>query len=127
MSFLFFVFRSIARQAQVSTAQLEEAAAATPLSLTHEKELKLSKCIVKYPEVFMHVLNDLYPHVLCDYVYELCTTFTEFYNSCYCMEKDPESGKVLSVNMGRLLLCEATAKVMEKALFILGINPINKM
>lgn len=31
-------------------------------------------------------------HSLCDYLYELATTFTEFYDSCYCVEKDRQTG-----------------------------------
>ncbi len=121
------ILRSIARLAQVTTEQMKEAASTNPIDLSHEKELKLAKCIIKYPEVLTRILDDLYPHVLCDYLYELCTTFTEFYNSCYCMEKDRQTGKVLSVNISRLMLCKATTRVMEKALFILGISPVEKM
>lgn len=37
-------------------------------------------------------MDDLLLHSLCDYVYELATTFTEFYDSCYCVEKDRQTG-----------------------------------
>lgn len=72
-------------------------------------------------------MDDLYPHVLCDYMYELCTTFTEFYNSCYCVQKDRETGEVISVDMNRLMICEITARVLEKGLFILGLDVVEKM
>lgn len=38
------------------------------------------------------IQDDLLLHSLCDYLYELATTFTEFYDSCYCVEKDRQTG-----------------------------------
>jgi hypothetical protein len=37
----------------------------------------------------------LTPHTLCDYLYELATTFTEFYDACYVVEKDRQTGTVM--------------------------------
>lgn len=42
-------------------------------------------------------MEDLLLHTLCDYLYELATTFTEFYDSCYCVEKDRQTGEARSV------------------------------
>ena len=52
--------------------------------------------------------------------------FTEFYDNCYCVEKD-KSGKIVKVNMDRLVLCEATALIMEKCFDILNIKTVEKM
>ena len=82
---------------------------------------------MRFPEVISRICDDLYPHTLCDYVYELCTTFTEFYDVCYCVEKDRETGQVIKVNFSRLLLCEATAKVLEQSFYILGLEPLTRM
>ena len=120
-------FSSIVRVANVSTQQLKDAALITPIDVTHEKELKLSKCLTRFPEVIDRILDDLYPHLLCDYLYELCTTFTEFYDACYCVETDRETREVLKVNMSRLLLCEATAMVLYRAFHIIGLKPLYKM
>lgn len=119
--------RSIARLANVGTEQLRAAAVTTPIEVAHEKELKLSKCIIRFPEVISRVCDGLYPHVLCDYLYELCTTFTEFYENCYCVEKDRVTGQIIKINTSRLLLCEAAALVMEKSFYILGIEPVLRM
>ena len=119
--------RSIARLANVTQEELLRAVETTPIDLSHAKELKLAKCIVRFPEVISRVLDELYPHLLCDYMYEVCTTFTEFYDNCYCVEKNRQTGEVISVNMSRLLLCEATAKVLEKSFFIVGLEPVSRM
>lgn len=84
--------RSIARLANIDEATLRKEAASTEILLDHEKEWKLGKCIVRFPEILQKILDDLLLHSLCDYVYELATTFTEFYDSCYCVEKDRQTG-----------------------------------
>ncbi|XP_077597016.1 arginine--tRNA ligase, cytoplasmic [Stigmatopora nigra] len=119
--------RSIARLANLDAAALKKAAETTDVLLDHEKEWKLGKCILRFPEILQKILDDLLLHTLCDYLYELATTFTEFYDNCYCVEKDRQTGEVVKVNMCRMLLCEATATIMAKGFDILGINAVQKM
>lgn len=87
--------RSIARLANIDEAALRKAAESTEVLLDHEKEWKLGKCILRFPEILQKILDDLLLHTLCDYLYELATTFTEFYDSCYCVEKDRQTGELL--------------------------------
>ncbi|GKD02941.1 anticodon-binding aminoacyl-tRNA synthetase, class 1a, partial [Tanacetum coccineum] len=55
------------------------------------------------------------PHILCEYLYQLSKKFTSYYSSVY---------KVGSVaKRSTLLLCEATAVVMDKCFHLLGITP----
>ncbi len=60
-------------------------------------------------------------------MYEVATTFTEFYDACYCVEKDKSTGEVVRVNMGRVALCHVTAQVLATCFDILGIEPVEKM
>ncbi|XP_028573321.2 arginine--tRNA ligase, cytoplasmic [Podarcis muralis] len=129
-AYLLYAFtriRSIARLANIGEETLQKAATQTEIILDHEKEWKLGKCILRFPEILQKILDDLLLHTLCDYLYELATTFTEFYDNCYCVEKDRQTGKIVKVNMWRMLLCEATAAVMAKGFDILGIKPVQKM
>ncbi|XP_032995734.1 arginine--tRNA ligase, cytoplasmic [Lacerta agilis] len=129
-AYLLYAFtriRSIARLANIGEERLQKAATQTEIILDHEKEWKLGKCILRFPEILQKILDDLLLHTLCDYLYELATTFTEFYDNCYCVEKDRQTGKIVKVNMWRMLLCEATAAVMAKGFDILGIKPVQKM
>ncbi|XP_078407179.1 arginine--tRNA ligase, cytoplasmic [Cetorhinus maximus] len=129
-AYLLYAFtriRSISRLANIDDATLQKAAAETAILLNHEKEWKLGKCILRFPEIINKILDDLYLHTLCDYLFELATTFTEFYDNCYCVEKDRQTGEVVKVNMWRMLLCDATAAVMAKSFAILGIKPVQRM
>lgn len=119
--------RSIARTAKVSSQQVKEAAKTTPVPLDLAKEWKLAKVLCRFPEVLLRILDDLCMHTLCDYLYEVANTFTEFYEVCYCVEKNKQTGEVVKVDMGRVMLCEATASVMAKCFDVLGIQPVQKM
>ncbi|XP_046667053.1 arginine--tRNA ligase, cytoplasmic-like [Homalodisca vitripennis] len=118
---------SIARTANVSVAQLEQAANTTAVAVTHEKEWKLAKVLLRFPEVLTKITRDLYIHSLCEYLYEIASTFTEFYDNCYCVEKDSTSGDIKKVHMDRLLLTEATARVMKQCFNILGLKTVGRM
>lgn len=119
--------RSIIRTAQITAEELAKAADETNLALEHDKELKLAKCVIRYPEIIEHVLDDLCPHTMCEYAYELCVIFSEFYDNCYCIEKKPGSEEVIAVHMDRILLCKATATVLENCLHIIGLETVSKM
>lgn len=90
--------RSIARQTGVTMADLKQA---PPPTFEHPKEWNLAKLVIRFPEVIDRCANDLYLHNLCDYLYELATTFTEFYDNCYVVEKDKSTGKTVTQLSGQ--------------------------
>jgi len=83
---------SIARTANVSSTQIQSAATCTTIELDNTKEWKLAKLVLRFPEIIDRCVADLTPHTLCDYLYELATTFTEFYDACYVIEKNRTTG-----------------------------------
>ncbi|XP_011151941.2 arginine--tRNA ligase, cytoplasmic [Harpegnathos saltator] len=118
--------RSIARMANVTQDELRKHAHDTLVSLEHEKEWKLAKVLLKFPDVLLNISQDMYLHQLCEFCYEISCAFTEFYDKCYCVEKN-QAGEIVKVNMGRLLLTEATAIVMGKCFALLGLKPVTRM
>lgn len=124
--YAFTRIQSIARNANLSPEQVKELAKTNSVSLSHEKEWKLGKVLLRFPDELIKITKDLCLHHLCEYVYEIATTFSEFYDSCYCIERDA-SGDVIKINEGRILLTEATAMVMSKCFHILGLKPVSKM
>lgn len=97
------------------------------VSLEHEKELKLAKLLLKFSDVIIKIAEDLFLHSLCEFMYEVATAFSEFYDNCYCVERNKSTGEITKINMGRMILCEVTAKVLAKCFDILGIIPVEKM
>jgi len=125
MLYAYTRIRSIARTANVTEQQLVEAKK-KGLNLEHEKELKLGKLLLRLSEVMTRMADDLYLHPLCEFMYEVANTFTEFYENCYCVEKD-KSGKIVKINWERILLCEVTASVLATCFNILGLKQVQKM
>lgn len=119
--------KSIARNCGGNFAEnIQTVAKTKAISIDHDKEWKLAKVLLKFPDIINKITNDLCLHHLCEYVYEVSTTFTEFYDNCYCIEKD-KTGKVVKINAGRILLAEATAMVLKKYFDILGLKPVEKI
>jgi len=118
--------RSIQRTSNVSPEQLAQYMAAHPCTMDHPKEWKLGKTVAKFSEIIAKVLgSEIHLHMLCEYLYELSSALTEFYDACYVVEK--QNGEVVKVNTHRLMLLEAVALIFEKGFHILGINPVLKM
>lgn len=90
----YLLCRSIARNANISQDQLKKAAVTEKICLDHPKEWKLAKCLLRFPEIILRCLDDLLLHTLCEFLYDTANTFTEFYDSCYCIEKDKQSGRL---------------------------------
>jgi arginyl-tRNA synthetase len=120
--------RSIIRNAKL-TQSIEDIAKSSPkLDLDHPREYKLAKFILKFAEIVLQIVDDLFLHTLCKYLFELSVVFSEFYDQCYCIEKiTTESGETIKVNTNRIILCEATARVIETGLLLLGIKSVEKM
>lgn len=120
--------RSIKRNANIEK-ETSELAKEVPIRLSHERELKLAHFLIRFPEIIIQVAQDLFPHTLCSYLYELSTVFSEFYDVCYCIEKTTaaDGSVTTNVNMERILLCEATALVLDQGLALLGLRTVSKM
>lgn len=115
------------RKAKVTEAQLKKHISENQIRLEHPTELKLGKFLTRFPEILTRILEDLLMHSLCEYLYELACKLTEFYEACYCVEKDRVTGEIINVDMNRLMLLEATAQVFMKGFYILGLKPLEKM
>ena len=50
---------SISRKANLGARAIAEARRTTPVSIEHEKELKLGKLLLRFPEVILRVADDL--------------------------------------------------------------------
>uniref|UniRef100_A0AC34FAE0 Arginine--tRNA ligase n=1 Tax=Panagrolaimus sp. ES5 TaxID=591445 RepID=A0AC34FAE0_9BILA len=119
--------RSIARNAGVSRETLVQKLKDQNgiVAFEHPVEIKLAKQILKFSETLLSVLDSFYLHLLCEYLYNLSTTFTEFYTECQVVEK--KDGKIQSINYNRLSLCEATVDTMTACFQILGIRTLEKI
>lgn len=87
--------------------------------LEHPSEIALALHLRQFGEVLESMARDLLPNRLCDYLYELADKFNAFFRDCRVEGSDQENS--------RLLLCEATGRILEKGLNILGLNTVPRM
>lgn len=117
---------SIARNSGEDFSDKEKVLKTHTLILDHENEWKLAKTLLRFPDVSLKICDDLMLHSLCEFCYDICTVFSEFYDNCYCIVKD-KNGRIQNVNHSRILLCEATAALLKQCFYILGLKPISKI
>ena len=91
--------------------------------LNEEAEQALAQKLTQFNDVVNHVATKSSPHLLCTYLYELAGQFMSFYEACP-VNKD---GVAPELRQSRLLLCSATAKVLQLGLNLLGIRTLERM
>ena len=88
------------------------------LELIEPAELMLAKHFLKFGVTLEKVVEECRPNFLSNYLYELATQFSRFYDQCPVLK--PEIVGV--TRMTRLVLCDLTAKVLREGLECLGIE-----
>jgi arginyl-tRNA synthetase len=85
-----------------------------------ERELALR--VLRFDSAVWETIDTLSPHKLCTYLFDLATDFTAFYEHCPVLKTGHEDTRE-----SRLALCDATARVMEQGLALLGIRSPEQM
>jgi len=89
--------------------------------LEDEHEFNLIELLYSYPDIISDSVNQMKPHVLARYLYELAQEFTGFYHSCPIIKEKPKLRNV------RLLLCESIRRVLKHGLGLLTIDVLTEM
>lgn len=89
--------------------------------LITEAELALARKLMGFVSALELTLNDLRPHFLCTYLYELAGAYSGFYNADKVMVDNE------AVKARRLILCARTRTVLKTGLELLGITPLERM
>lgn len=108
--------RSIFRRAGIDAPGV---AGAVTVSEPAERDLALE--LLQFGEVLEGVAKSLEFHRLANYLYELSTVFTAFYESCPVLRAEGE------VRQSRLVLCDLSARVLALGLGLLGITAPDQM
>jgi len=86
-----------------------------------EHELALARKLLQLPAV-LHVTTDqLRPHFLCTYLFELAGSFSSFYAAEKVLSDEP------ATQARRLLLCARTLLFLETGLHLLGLKTLTRM
>ena len=87
--------------------------------LTNNSEKELALTILRLPEQLELALSTLQLNCICDLLYEIAVKIGEFYNESKVIDSPEEKS--------RILLLEATRKVMAKTFDLLGMKTIEKI
>ncbi|MCV6604576.1 MAG: arginine--tRNA ligase, partial [Porticoccaceae bacterium] len=109
---------SIFRKAEVLPQQLSGA-----IHIAEPQEKVLALKLLQFDEAVQQVAAEAYPHVLCNYLYELASLYMSFYEHCPVLRSDVDD----NTRSSRLLLCRHTAMVLAKGLDLLGIEVMEQM
>ncbi|XP_058213303.1 arginine--tRNA ligase, chloroplastic/mitochondrial isoform X2 [Rhododendron vialii] len=117
--YLLYAHARICSIIRKSGKDVEELKKTGALVLEHPNERALGLHLLQFAEIVEEACTNLLPNVLCEYLYNLSGHFTTFYTNCQVVGSEQETS--------RLLLCEATAEVMRKCFYLLGIRPVYKI
>jgi arginyl-tRNA synthetase len=88
------------------------------LAIKEIQERDLALCILRFPDVIEEILADLHLNHLAEYLSELCTVLTAFYQKCKVIDSPQQES--------RLILCAAARKILEKSFYLIGFEPLEK-
>lgn len=99
------------------------------VSYDHPAEVALLVVLFRFHDILLAIYDDLMLHRLCEWVYQIATAYTDFYEKCRVLESSPEEveGGVIRYNQSRLALCEMARQALRISLHLLGITEVERM
>jgi arginyl-tRNA synthetase len=92
------------------------------LKLAAPEELALAKHLLSFGITLEAVAEEFRPNYLCNYLYDLASHFSRFFENCPVLKADDEATR-----NSRLALCDLTARVLKQGLDTLGIETVEQM
>jgi len=90
--------------------------------LEHPSELELIKLLASFPSQVQTAAGSLRPHMVPNFLYQLATSFNQFYRDCPVLTASEEDIKKL-----RLCLVACARQVLATALDLMGIEALDRM
>jgi len=119
MQYAFARVRSIFAKGNIDATQLRREPAT--VSPDHPAERALALELLKFGEAIDWSLRDYRPNVLTAYLFELSNRYSVFFEQCPVLKAAED------VRTRRLLLCDLTARTLQKGLELLGIETVERM
>lgn len=120
-----YILYTIVRIKSILNKYQEEGKAATGLKVNQqsgESEKALMLALVKYNEMMENAYEELAPHKICAYIYDLANAFNHFYHETKILAEENEAKK-----QGYIALLILTKKVLESCIDVLGFEAPERM
>lgn len=89
------------------------------IDLTHPHELALGLHLAQFHECLEIITEDLMPHHLCEYLYQLADKYNAFFRDCRVIGSPEQDA--------RLALCALAEKTLKTGMDLLGLTTIERM
>jgi arginyl-tRNA synthetase len=90
------------------------------LGTPHERALAIA--LLQFAEALDRVVNDYRPNHLTAYLFELATRYSDVFENCPVLRAESDE-----LRTSRLLLCDLTARTLQRGLNLLGIEVVERM
>ena len=126
MQYAFARVRSIFAKGNVDVEKLRSvvsrSACGAHCVVSHPAERALALELLKFGEAVDLALRDYRPNVLTSYLFELSNRYSVFFEQCSVLKAESDA-----LRTSRLLLCDLTARTLQKGLELLGIETVERM
>ncbi|MBI2808110.1 MAG: arginine--tRNA ligase [Planctomycetes bacterium] len=112
--------RSIFRKAGIDAETLRTDPPTVTLETPHERALALQ--LLRFEEALLSAVAEYQPSAITAYLWDLAKTFSGFFQNCPVIRAESEP-----LRKSRLLLCDLTARVLQRCLDLLGIKTVERM
>jgi len=120
MQYAYARVRSIFAKGGIAPEEIRNSDITFLLRTVPERALALQ--LLRFGEAIELALEDFRPNQLTNYLFELATTYSTFYETCPVLQAEtPE------LRLSRLALCDLTARTIQKGLELLGIGVVERM
>ena len=120
MQYAYARVRSIFAKGNVDVDALR--ASGTPILLNSPAERALALELLHFAEALDMTAADYRPNQLTAYLFDLANRYSTFFEQCHVLRAESEE-----LRQSRLLLCDLTARTIQKGLELLGIKVVEKM
>jgi arginyl-tRNA synthetase len=112
--------RSIFRKGNVDPVSLRNDPPLPSLKQPEERALALQ--LLRFEDALTAAASDYRPHMITAYLWDLSKAYSGFFQNCPVLKAEtPE------LRQSRLLLCDLTARVIQRGLDLLGIRTVERM
>ena len=120
-----YILYTIVRIKSILNKYQEEGKAVSGLKVNQqsgESEKALMLALVKYNEMMENAYEELAPHKICAYIYDLANAFNHFYHETKILAEEDETKK-----QGYIALLVLTKKILESCIDVLGFEAPERM
>lgn len=120
MQYAYARVRSIFAKGGVDVEALR--ASRAPILLDSPAERALAVELLRFGEALDMTVSEYRPNQLTSYLFDLANRYSTFFEKCHVLRAETEA-----LRQSRLLLCDLTARTLQKGLELLGIPVVEKM